>query len=124
MAYSFIIKRRNSFRNALRGIAAILRSQVNFRIHLAVLVLVILAGVFFRITSSDWMVVILAGGLVLTAEGLNTALEFICNAVSMEENPHLRTAKDAAAGGVLLAAIAAASAGLMIFIPHLLSFLE
>lgn len=124
MVNSFILKRRNSFSNAFRGIAVILKSQVNFRIHLAVLVLVILAGVFFRITSSDWMVVILAGGLVLTAEGLNTALEFICNAVTMEENPHLRMAKDAAAGGVLMAAIAAAAAGLIVFIPHFLSLLR
>ena len=68
----------------------------------------------------EWAVLVLAIGLVWLAEGVNTALEALGDAVSADPNPLVGRAKDVAAGAVLLASIGAAAAGLLIFVPRLL----
>jgi len=121
---SFSEGRKASFRNALRGIYNVILSQVNFRIHLSILSIVIIAGLALRITLNDWVAIILAVGLVLTAECLNTAVEFLGDACTKEFNPFVGKAKDAAAAGVLIASITAAVVGLIVFIPALLRFMN
>lgn len=117
---TFLTRRKKSFRDAFRGINNVAVSQVNFRIHLSVLALVIIAGLLLKIKVNDWIAIVLSAGLVLAAESLNTALEFLGDAYSMDENPGIGKAKDAAAAGVLLAATAAAIVGLMVFIPAIM----
>ncbi|NMC40286.1 MAG: diacylglycerol kinase family protein [Bacteroidales bacterium] len=119
MAYIFR-KLAGSFRNAFRGICTISGSQINFRIHLLILAMVIAGGIVFKISAGEWIAVIISSGLVLTAECLNTALEFLGDSVTKDENPYIRKAKDVAAAGVLLAAIAAAIVGLVVFFPYVL----
>ena len=58
------------------------------------------------------------------AEAMNTALELLADAVSTELNPLVGHAKDAAAGGVLVVAIAAAAVGFIVLGPHCLAFLR
>jgi diacylglycerol kinase len=53
--------------------------------------------------------------MVLAAEAMNTALEYLVDLVSPEYNELAGKAKDAAAAAVLILAIAAAIIGLMIF---------
>lgn len=108
---------------AFRGIVFLLRTQTNARIHLAAAVVVIGAGFGFEITRAEWLAVIAAIGLVWTAEGLNTAIEALVDLVSPEQHPLAGRAKDVAAGAVLLAAIAAAVIGLLVFGPRLLALL-
>ena len=50
-----------------------------------------------------------------------TAIEALGAAVSPESHPLVGRAKDVAAGAVLLAAIGAAVAGLLVFVPRLLA---
>ena len=57
------------------------------------------------------------------AEALNTALEALCDRLAPEPHPLVRRAKDVAAAGVLLAALAAAAAGSCILLPKLLAWL-
>ena len=66
----------------------------------------------------------LAIALVLAAECLNTALESLADAVAPDPHPLVARAKDAAAGGVLLAAIGAAVIGLLVLGPPLLAWLR
>jgi diacylglycerol kinase len=63
-------------------------------------------------------------GLVWSAEAFNTALEFLADAVSQEPHPLIGQAKDIAAGAVLMAALAAAIVGILLFRPYLLDFLR
>jgi len=97
------------------------RTQANARIHAAAAVLAVLAGCFFGITRVEWCAVVAAIGLVLTAEGVNTAIEAIVDLASPERHPLAGRAKDVAAGAVLLAALAAAVIGLLVFGPRLLA---
>ena len=108
-----------SFGCAFRGLRTLLATQANARIHAVASVLVIGAGFWFALTRMEWCAVIAVIGLVWTAEGLNTALEFLTDLVSPEQHPLAGKAKDVAAGAVLAASIAAAIIGAMIFGPKL-----
>jgi diacylglycerol kinase (ATP) len=111
--------RLRSVRFALRGVAAIVRSQPNARIHVLATLAVVALGVWLGIPRGDWALLVVCVGLVWSAEGLNTALEALCDRTSPEFHPLVARAKDAAAGGVLLASLAAAVAGLLLLGPPL-----
>ena len=54
---------------------------------------------------------------------MNTAVESVVDLVTKERQPLAKIAKDTAAGAVLIAAIMAAIAGLIIFVPKLLQII-
>ena len=60
----------------------------------------------------------------MALEMVNTAVEAVVDLVTEERKPLAKLAKDAAAGAVLIAAIMAAIAGMIIFIPKLLESLS
>jgi diacylglycerol kinase len=103
-----------AFGFAFDGFAAALRRQRNLRIHLGIAVLVVAAGLVVRLPLFGWAVVALAIGLVLAAELFNTALEAAVDLVSPEQHPLAKLAKDCAAAAVLVAALAAAAAGVLV----------
>lgn len=119
MGGSFLAARLRSFGYALAGLAFMLRTQGNAQIHLAVTVIVAALGLWLNISRYDWLWLIAAMALVWIAEGLNTALENLCDVVSPNRHDGIRRAKDVAAGAVLVAAIAAAAIGLTVFLPYL-----
>ena len=112
-----------AFVDAFRGIAVLFRTQQHARYHLGFVLFVIGFGVGFKIEPLEWCAVSLAMGVVLAAEALNTAIEFLADAVHPDQHPLVGKAKDVAAGGVLLAAIAAAAVGLMVFVPKILEWI-
>jgi diacylglycerol kinase len=60
---------------------------------------------------------------VWSAEALNTAIERLSDAVSVEMNERLKFAKDTAAWGVLVAILASALIVLTVFVPRLAALL-
>ncbi len=118
---AFSLKKRvRSFGYAFQGIATLLRDEHNTRIHMAAMIAVIIAGLIFGISATEWCIVIICFGLVLMAEAMNSAIEAIADLVMPDRHPLIKKAKDVAAAGVLFTAIAAAAAGLIIFIPYLI----
>jgi diacylglycerol kinase (ATP) len=116
----FSLKARiGSFGYALRGLTFMLKTQHNAWIHLVITALVIGAGVWLRLSDHDWRWIILAIGFVWVAEIVNTAFEHLCNVVQPEFHVSVKAAKDIAAGAVLVAAIAAALIGVLVFLPYL-----
>lgn len=95
-----------------------LRTQPSAWIHAIATVAVIVAGLVLDISRGDWCWLIAAIGLVWSAEGINTALEQLADAVHPEEHPGVGRAKDVAAGAVLAAAITAAVIGTIVFWPY------
>ena len=112
----FLYKRLRSFKYALRGFSGVVVTQPNFIIHILAIGVVFVVGYFMKISLMEWGLVTLAVGIVLMAEVFNTSIEWLCDAVSPEYSEKIRWAKDAAAGGVLIAAIAAALIALIVFI--------
>lgn len=108
-----------SFGHAFAGLGFLVRSEANMRIHLVAAGAVVLAGVWLRIDLAGWRWLVIAMALVGAAEALNTGVEQACNAVAREFRPEIKAAKDVAAAGVLIAAIAAALIGASVFVPAL-----
>ncbi len=108
-------RRLQSFRYAARGVAAMIRSEPNARIHVLAAVLAIGAGFAFEIERGEWLAIVLAIGGVLSAEGVNSAFEALCDVASPGRDPRVERAKDVAAGAVLLTALAALAVGVIVF---------
>ncbi len=113
-----------SFVFAWRGIRSVCATELNFRIHLCITGIIVALGFAFGVSLAQWAALILATGLVLTAEALNTAVEYLADALHPEENQKIALAKDAAAAGVLIAAIAAALVGAIVFLPEIWELLQ
>lgn len=111
--------RLRSVRHALAGIATLVRTQANARIHLAATLIVIAAGFVFSLTAIEWCAIVFAIIGVCVAEGLNTSLEFLADAVHPERHPLVGRSKDVAAGAVLIAVLGAVVIGLLVFGPKL-----
>jgi diacylglycerol kinase len=82
--------------------------------------LVLFAAAYLRLSISDILVLVLAISIVMVAEMVNTSLEFMSDAITLEHNEDIKRAKDVSAGAVLVSAIFAALIGLMIFVPKLI----
>ena len=82
----------------------------------------IAAGLFFSVSTIEWCLLILAIAMVLCAEGMNTAIEFLTDLASPNFHELAGKTKDVAAGAVLISAIGAAIIGFIIFLPKIWAY--
>ena len=113
-----------SFGYAFEGIFAGIRGERNMKIHCFAAVCVIVAGVLFHISVTEWCICLVLFGLILSLELVNTAIEAVVDLVTEDKKPLAKLAKDTAAGAVLIAAVMAAMAGLLIFVPKIVILLK
>jgi len=111
-------KRARSFRYAWRGLVRVVSTQHNARIHVIATVLVVLAGVVAGVSRHDWALLVLAMVAVWSAEALNTAVEALGDAVSLDRHELVGVAKDVAAGAVLVTAVGSVVIAGLVFWPH------
>lgn len=104
----------SSFKHALAGVRVVVCTQRNARIHLVAMALAIATGIAVGLSHLEWAMLALVIGLVLAAEWFNTATEAAVDLITSEQHPLAKTAKDAAAAGVLLTAIVAIVVGILI----------
>jgi diacylglycerol kinase (ATP) len=112
--------RVKSFSYALQGIRFMLKTQHNAWLHAVATVTVIVLALYFNVSAIDWRWLITAIAMVWVAETINTALEYVCDVVSPNFHLSVKHAKDIAAGGVLISAIAAVVIGVSTFWPYFL----
>lgn len=108
-----------SFKHAFAGLWYVMRTQRNMRIHLLVMGGTVFAGLWLGLRLTEWAILTLTISMVLTAEAFNTMAEAVVDLATGEYHPLAKVAKDAAAAGVLLTAIAAVIVGLLILGPPL-----
>ena len=108
-----------SFYYAFAGIGFLFRTQRNARIELIIGILACGLAWWLKITRAEWGVLLLTIACVLILEGINTAVEAAVDLASPQIHPLAKTAKDVAAGMVLIAAIASVGVGLIILGPPL-----
>lgn len=113
-----------SFGYAFEGIFTGIKKERNMKIHCLAMLCVMVAGLVLRISIAEWCICLVLFGLILSLELVNTAVEAVVDLVTEEKKPLAKIAKDTAAGAVLIAAIMAAGAGLLIFVPKILAFVE
>jgi diacylglycerol kinase (ATP) len=79
-----------------------------------------IAGFYFNITKTEWLFQILSIGLVMSIEGLNTAVEKVADFIHPDYHERIGFIKDIAAGAVLFAAFTAIAIGIIIYAPKFL----
>ncbi|MBI2804976.1 MAG: diacylglycerol kinase [Planctomycetes bacterium] len=103
------------FRDALRGWKFGIRGHSSFSVHFFAAALVLAAAVALRCSLDQWGLLILCIGMVFTAELMNSAVETLHRGLDEETRERTWKALDIAAGAVLMASLAAALVGLLIF---------
>jgi probable rRNA maturation factor len=108
-----------SFVYAFAGLWHAIRTQRNMRIHLSVAIIVVFLGFYLQLAWTSWALLALTIEFVLVAEMFNTVAEAALDAAAPSFHPLVKTAKDVAAGAVLLSALISAIVGLLILGPPL-----
>jgi diacylglycerol kinase (ATP) len=115
--HSFVTGRLKSFKYALLGAYKLVTTEHSIMVQFSLGILVTIAGFYFNISKTDWLFQTTAIGLVLSIEGLNTAVEKIADFIHPNFHDKIGFIKDIAAGAVFFAALAAIAVGLIIYIP-------
>ena len=114
----------SSFYHAFCGIFRSLTVERNMFIHFMIMLIVILCGLILNISLIEWLVCIIVFGNVLALELVNTALETTVDICSPNISEKAKTAKDTAAGAVLIMVLVSIVAGLIIFLPKIINFIN
>lgn len=118
-----LIRQLAGFRYAFNGLKILIKEEHNARIHIFAACFVLIAGLILKISRAEWMAIIFCIGLVIALELVNSAIENTADLISMERNETIKKIKDLSAGAVLIAAIASAVIGLIIFAPKVFNLL-
>lgn len=114
---SFFTGRLKSMGFALKGAIKLATTEHSVIVQSSIAVLLVIAGFYFEISREEWMFQTLAIGLVLSVEGLNTAVEKVADFIHPEFHEKIGFIKDIAAGAVFFAAMTAIVIGCIIYIP-------
>lgn len=108
-----------SFKESFSGLNHAFSEHPNFRIHLIFSIIVLLAAWYFSVSRFELIILILTITLGFVVEFLNTAVESVCDLVTLEWRKDIKIAKDVAAAMMLLTAIGSIIVGLLIFSPYI-----
>ncbi len=115
----FIINRLKSVGYAFKGALLLLKTEASIKIQFTIAVIMIVAGIYYDISLTEWMIQLLCMGLVMSIEGVNTAIEAIADFIHPEHHHKIGFIKDIAAGAVFIASVFAVIIGLIIYIPKI-----
>ena len=116
---SFILGRILSIKYALKGFFKLILTEHSIITQLSFGLLLTVAGFYFKISSIEWMIQVLALTLIISMEGLNTAVEKIADFIHPDYHKKIGEIKDIAAGAVTFAALGTVLIVAIIYIPKL-----
>lgn len=116
---SFFASLVQSFGFAFDGFRILLKER-NFVIHLIAAFAAIIIGLYLQIDALEWCVIVICIGLVLCAEGFNTAIELLCDRITKDNDPAIGRIKDISASAVLMLALVSVIIAGFIFLPKLI----
>ncbi|MDN3493004.1 diacylglycerol kinase family protein [Winogradskyella bathintestinalis] len=114
---SFFINRLKSIGFAFKGMLILIKTEASIQVQLFITIVVTFAGFYFEISRTEWLIQITIIGLVISIEGMNTAVEYIADFVHPEYHKKIGLIKDVAAGAVFIASIIAVIIAGIIYIP-------
>ncbi|MBI5287013.1 MAG: diacylglycerol kinase [Deltaproteobacteria bacterium] len=103
----------------IEGIIYAVKHQRHIRYHYAIAVLALLLSLLLDISTTDFILLSLSVVILLFAEMFNTAIEAVVDLVCDRYHILARTAKDIAAGAVLVSSIGVFIMGYVIFSKYL-----
>ena len=104
---------RQRFGFAWAGIVATWRNERSFRVQTYFAMALPFILLLLRPPALWWALCVIAAVLVLAAELFNTALETLIDHLHPEIHPSIKTAKDCAAGAVLVLSAGALLVGIL-----------
>lgn len=117
---TFFTGRLKSIIYAVKGAVKLITTEHSVIVQFSLGILLIIAGFYFNINTTEWLFQTLAIGLVMSIEGLNTAIEKMADFVHPNYHEKIGFIKDISAGAVFFAAITAIIIGLIIYVPKFL----
>jgi diacylglycerol kinase (ATP) len=114
---NFISGRIKSFTFAFQGAKKLITTEHSIMVQFSLGIIMTIAGFYFGISKTEWLFQTMAIGLVLSVEGLNTAVEKIADFIHPSYHQKIGFIKDIAAGAVFFAALTAVIIGLTIYVP-------
>lgn len=117
---SFFVNRLKSVRYAFNGALYLFKTEASIKIQLVIALIVTIAGFYFNISKTEWLFQIAMIGLVMSMEGINTAVEYIADFIHPDLHASIGRIKDIAAGAVFIASIAATLTAIVIYYPKLI----
>lgn len=121
------MKTRNfneSLKFSIEGIIWGLKYERNIKIQFFVGIITIIFGIIFRLSNIEFLLILLWIGLVISAEFFNTAIERALDSYNKNFTPEIKIIKDLCASAVFILALLATISGILIFLPHVISFLK
>lgn len=120
---SFILGRVKSIKYACKGAYLLLRTEHSIISQSLIAALFIFIGFISGITKIEWLFQIFSIGLLLSLEGINTAVEKLCDFVHPDYHKQIGFIKDISAGAVTFAALTAMTTILIIYYPYIYEIL-
>jgi diacylglycerol kinase (ATP) len=117
---SFIINRLKSVSYAFKGMLILIRTESSIKIQVFIALAMTLAGFYFEISKTEWIAQFGMIGLVMSIEGINTAIENTADFIHPEYHKKIELIKDIAAGAVFIASIIAVIIAGIIYLPKML----
>jgi len=117
---SFFSGRLKSVSFAMKGAAKLIATEHSIMVQFFIGIVMTIVGFCLHITTTEWLFQILAIGLVMSVEGINTAVEKIADFIHPDYHERIGFIKDIAAGAVFFAALTAIAIGLVIYVPKFL----
>ncbi|PXY40547.1 diacylglycerol kinase [Flavobacterium cheongpyeongense] len=114
---TFVKGRLKSVTYAFKGALKLISTEHSVMVQFSLGILMTIAGFYFDISHEEWLFQIFSIGLVLSVEGLNTAVEKVADFIHPNYHEKIGFIKDIAAGAVFFAAMTAIAIGLIIYIP-------
>jgi len=114
----------DSANNAIEGILHAAKTQKHLRYHFYAAIAVLVVSYILGVGKTDFLIIAIVIILVLLAEMVNTAIEYIVDMVSPDRSEKARIAKDVAAGAVFITAFGAVVLGYIILFPYLVRTFE
>lgn len=115
----FIINRIKSVGFAFKGMLILIKTEASIKIQFFIAIVVTIAGFYFNISITEWMFQTAMIGLVMSIEGVNTAVEYIADFIHPDHHPKIGLIKDISAGAVFIASIVAVIVAGIIYLPKI-----
>lgn len=116
---SFLVNRLKSVGYAFKGAVLLLKTEASIKIQFVIALILTAAGFYFNISTTEWIIQFLSIGLVMSIEGINTAIEKIADFMHPEHHKKIGFIKDIAAGAVFIASIFTIIIGFIIYLPKI-----
>lgn len=120
---TFVLGRFYSLGYAFKGLKQLITTENAIMVQSLVLSAFTILGAYIGITRMEWIVQLFISALILGAEGLNTAIEKLCDFIHPDHSDKIGFIKDIAAGAVAFVVLFGLVIAILIYYPYISALL-